>query len=119
MTVNGGSISGWIIMCLLMAALFLTLAAVFAARKGKAADLVAGFNSLTDSQKARYDREAIARDYRDWMRLMGEVYLLGAALAHWLGWIAFTLATAAMLISCGTQMHIDWEKAFEKYKIDQ
>ena len=109
----------WIISCIIMASLFFPLAALFAWRKEKGADLMAGFNSLTESQKARYDRAAISREYRDLMRLLGEIWLLGAVLAHWLGPWAFGAAMAATLLFCGRHIHIDWEKAFEKYRIDQ
>lgn len=110
--------SAWGISCLLMAAIFALLWLVFALRREKAADLVAGFNSLTESQKNRYDRAAIARDYRDWMRMVTEFWLLGAALAQWLGPWAFAAAMAATLFACAREFHIDWEKAFEKYKIN-
>ena len=109
----------WIISCLFMASLFFPLAVLFARRKEKGADLAAGFNTLTESQKARYDRAAISREYRDLMRLLGEIWLLGAVLAHWLGPWAFAAAMAVMLVLCRRHIHIDWEKAFEKYRIDQ
>lgn len=110
---------GWIISCLVMAVIFFLLFIVFVRRKEKGADLVAGFNSLTEAQKARYDRAAISRRYAAFMRLLGEIFLLGAALAHWLGLWAFIAATAGLLGICATEMHVDWEKAFEKYKINQ
>ena len=108
-----------ILSCLAMAAVFFACFALFAVKKEKGADYVAGFNSLTDSQKARYDRTAISQHYREWSRMIGEICLLSAAAAHWLGLWAFIGMIALTLISCGREMHIDWEKAFEKYLIKQ
>ena len=105
----------WIVSSLSMAAVFLGCAALFAIKKEKGADYAAGFNTLTDSQKERYDRAAISRHYREWARLIGEIWLLCAALAHWIGWRAFAAGLALTLGLSAREMPIDWEKAFEKY----
>ena len=93
-------------------------ACVNAAKKEKGADYVAGFNSLSEKQKARYDRAAISRHYLNFMRLLGEISLLCAVLAHWIGLWAFVANLALLLACCAPEMHIDWEKAFEKYKLN-
>ena len=111
--------ANWIAFNLLMAVLLYALFLVFAIKKEKAADLVSGFNSLTEAQKARYDKAAIARHYAAFMRLTAEFFLLGAALAHWLGFWAFVAAMAGLLGMCAKEMHVDWEKDFEKYRIKQ
>ena len=105
----------WIISCLLLASVFFGCAVLFAVKKEKGADYVAGFNSLTESQRAHYDRAAISRHYLAFMWLLGEISLLGAALAHWIGLWAFIASMALLLACCAREMHIDWEKAFEKY----
>lgn len=115
MTMSNGA---WIVSCLMLAAVFFGCAALFAVKKEKGADYAAGFNSLTESQKARYDRAAISRHYLAFMRLLGEISLLCAALAHWISLWAFVANMALLLACCASEMHIDWEKAFEKYKID-
>ena len=107
----------WIISCLSLAAVFFGCALLFAVKKEKGADYAAGFNSLTETQKARYDRAAISRHYLAFMRLLGEISLLCAALAHWIGLWAFIANIALTLSCCAPEMHIDWEKAFEKYLI--
>ena len=115
MSVTNGK---WALSCLMLAAVFFGCAALFAVKKEKGADYAAGFNSLTESQKARYDRAAISRHYLAFMRLLGEISLLCAALAHWISLWAFVANMALLLACCASEMHIDWEKAFEKYKID-
>ena len=108
----------WIISCLCLAAVFFGCAALFAVKKEKGADHVAGFGSQTESQKALYDRAAISRHYLAFMRLMGEISLLCAALAHWIGLWAFAANILLMLACCAPKAHRNWEKAFEKYKTD-
>ena len=108
----------WIISCLSLAAVFFGCTALFAIKKEKGADYVAGFNSLSESQKARYDRAAISRHYLTFMRLLGEISLLCAALAHWIGLWAFAANLALLLACCAPETHNDWEKAFEEYKLN-
>lgn len=108
----------WIVSCLGLAAVFYGCVALFAIKKEKGADYVAGFNSLSEKQKARYDRAAISRHYLNFMRLLGEISLLCAVLAHWIGLWAFVANLALLLACCAPEMHIDWEKAFEKYKLN-
>ncbi len=109
----------WIFGCLSLAAVFFGCAILFAVKKEKGADYVTGFNTLTESQKARYDRAAISRHYLSFMRLLGEISLLCAALAHWIGWWALAANIALTLARCAPEIHIDWEKAFEKYLINK
>ena len=97
--------------------LFGALAAVFAVKKEKACSLIAGFNFLTEEQQARYDRAAMARDYQRLFTVWTVGAFVFALMCPWLCWWAFGAATALFLFSVGKEMHIDYEKAFEKYKI--
>ncbi|MBQ7455487.1 MAG: DUF3784 domain-containing protein [Clostridia bacterium] len=107
------------LIALCTAALFGALAVVFAVKKEKAAALVAGFSSLTERRQARYDRAAIARDCRNWLRLMAEIWLLAAALSSWLRLWAFLGAMALTIVFSAPKIHLDAEKAFKKYLIDK
>ena len=96
--------------------LFLAFAHIFRVRKEKACSLIGGFNFFTEAQQAKYDKAAIARDYqRLFTRWTLGAFLL-AALCPWLHWWAFGAALLLFLFSIGKDMHIDAEKAFEKYK---
>ncbi len=97
--------------------LFLVFAIVFAVRKEKACSLIGGFNFFTEAQQARYDKAAIARDYQKLFALWTVSAFVFAVLCLWLDWWAFGAAFALFLFSLGREMHIDAEKAFEKYKI--
>lgn len=98
-------------------ALFLIFAVVFAVKKEKACRLIGGFNFFTEAQQARYDQSAIARDYQKLFTWWTVGAFLFAVLALWLSWWAIGAAFILFLISIGREMHIDAEKAFEKYKI--
>ena len=107
-------------LCLVFAgALFLVFAVIFAVKKEKACRLIGGFNCFTEAQQARYDRAAIARDYKKMFTVWAVGAFVGGVLCLWLGWWAFGAAMALFLFSIGKDMHIYADKAFEKYKIDQ
>ncbi len=108
-----------ILMLILMfcGCLFLIITLIFSRRKEKACDLVSGFSFFTEAQKARYDRAAMARDYKKLFALWTAVFFICAVLCIWLGWWAFGAAMALLLISCGRRFHADPEKAFARYKL--
>ncbi len=98
-------------------ALFLVFAVIFTVQKEKACRLIGGFNFFSQEQQARYDRAAIARDYKKLFAWWTAGAFLFAVLAFWFAWWAFGAAAVLFLISIGKEMHIDAEKAFEKYMI--
>ena len=97
--------------------LFLIFAIVFAVKKEKACRLIGGFNFFTEEQQSCYDKAAIAKDYQRLFTWWTVGAFLFAVLALWLSWWAMGAAFALFLFSLGKEMHIDAEKAFEKYKI--
>lgn len=97
--------------------LFLVFAIVFVVRKEKACSLIGGFNFFTEEQQARYDKAAIAKDYQRLFTRWTVGAFLFALLCPWFAWWAMGAALALFLFSLGKEMHIDAEKAFEKYKI--
>ena len=96
---------------------FLAFAVVFAVRKEKACSLIGGFNFFTEAQQARYDKAAIARDHQRLFTWWTAGAFLFAVLCLWLDWWAMGAALILFMISIGKEMHIDAEKAFEKYKL--
>lgn len=100
-----------------MGVVFLIFAVLFAVRKEKACQLIAGFNSMTESQQAQYDQAAIARDYGRLFTCWTVGAFLFAGLCLIWGWIPFWAAFALLIASTAPHMHLWAEKAFEKYKI--
>ena len=99
--------------------LFGIFAVIFAVKKEKACKLIGGFNFFTEAQQAQYDKAAIARDYQKLFTGWTIGAFIFAPLCLWLDWWAFGAAFILFLFSLGKEMHIDAEKAFEKYKIKQ
>ena len=99
-------------------ALFGVFAVVFAVKKEKACKLIGGFNFFTEAQQARYDRAAIARDHQKLFTAWTVGAFVFAVLCLWFSWWAFGAAFVLFLFSIGREMHVDPEKAFEKYKIE-
>ena len=99
--------------------LFGVFAVIFAVKKEKACKLIGGFNFFTEAQQAQYDKAAIARDYQKLFTVWTIGAFVFAPLCLWLDWWAFGAAFILFLFSLGKDMHIDAEKAFEKYKIKQ
>ena len=98
---------------------FLLLTVLFCTRKERACNLIAGFNSMTESQQARYDRAAIARDYgRLFAVWTAGACLCAAACLLW-GWVPFAAGMALLLISAFSRMHLWAENAFKKYLVDK
>lgn len=100
-----------------LGAVFLIFAVLFAVRKEKACQLIAGFNSMTERQQLQYDQKAIARDYgrlfAAWT--IGAFFFAGLCLI-W-GWIPFGAAFALLIATTVPHMHLWAENAFKKYKI--
>lgn len=97
---------------------FLIFAVLFAWKKEKACGLIAGFNSMTESQQAQYDRAAIARDYGRLFAWWTAGAFLFAVLSLIWGWIPFIAAWALLILSTAPHMHLWAENAFKKYKIN-
>lgn len=112
--------------CLLLAAIFLFCAAVFAVGKEKAAIFVSGFNSMTPAQRARYDRAALSRDTCRTFIHLGLAALTGALTVWLLGHItrrAATIAAAAVYIALAAlffrNVRLYPEGAFRKYLLPE
>ena len=99
--------------------LFLVFAIVFAVKKEKACRLIGGFNFFTEEQQAKYDRAAIARDYRKLFTVWTVGAFIFAVLCLWFSWWAFVAAFVLFLFSIGKDMHVYADKAFKKYLIEK
>lgn len=100
-----------------MGLVFLLFAVLFAVRKEKACGLIAGFNSMTEQQQARYDRKAISRDYGRLFAVWAAGAFVFALLCLLWGWLPFVAAIVLLLISLIPHMHLWAENAFKKYLI--
>lgn len=102
--------------CVISCFFCLVFALIFAIKKGKAAMLISGFNTLTKEQRALYDTERMSRDQRNLFLLWALVLGVGAALAYFFsrffGDAAFLLWAVLFL----KELKVDEEKAFGRYR---
>ena len=105
-----------LILCGILAVFFLVLAGAFLLLKGKAAMLISGFNTLPKEQRALYSHEKMSAAYRNMFLLWGAVFVVGAALAHWIHAYTAIAAFGVWLVLLGKELHMYADKAFEKFK---
>lgn len=109
---------GMVAACAGMSIIFWIMAVLFAVLKGKAAILIAGFNTMPKNQRQQYDREMMSKDMRNSFALWALILAVGGILSHVLS--RQSIAVVAMiiwLIIFFREVHLDEEKAFGKYKL--
>ena len=96
--------------------LYGVFAVIFAVKKEKACGLIGGFSFLTPDQQAQYDQRAMAKDHQRLFTIWTVGAFVFAALCPWLHWWAFGTAFALFLFSIFRNFHLDYDKAYAKYK---
>ncbi len=109
----------WAIPCATSGVVFLIFAVLFAVLKEKATPMIGGFGSLSKEEQAKYDRTAMACDYRNTFLLWSVVMLTGALFCIHFGLPAFCVTFAVWILTTRKKIHFSAEKAFGKYKLDQ
>lgn len=101
--------------CTILALLFLILSIIFALLKEKGANYVSGFNTLNHPEK--YDKAYISRDMCNQCFTYSLILFLGAILSYFISAIIAIPAYVIWVIVFFKSVHLDAEKAFEKYLI--
>ncbi|WP_270486415.1 DUF3784 domain-containing protein [Holdemanella biformis] len=101
--------------CTILALLFLILSIIFALLKEKGANYVSGFNTLNHPEK--YDKAYISRDMRNQCFTYSLILFLGAILSYFISAIIAIPAYVIWAIVFFKSVHLNAEKAFEKYLI--
>lgn len=98
--------------------IFLGAALLFGLLKGKAAILIAGFNTMPKEQREQYDRERMSRDQRNAFLLWAVILGCGSVLSHLFSLRhAADIAVVIWLVVFFRDVHLDEEKAFGKYRL--
>lgn len=104
-------------MCIVLVPVFWLIAALMLVLKEKGAMLMAGFNSLPEQERERYDRKRIARDVQRQYGCWGLLFLAGAGLCLlFSGYVAIPVYVVWMIFFF-KNVHLTAEKAFEKYRL--
>ncbi len=104
--------------CIAMSVIFWIMAVLFTVLKGKAAMLIAGFNTMPKAQREQYDKEEMSKDMRNSFVLWAVILDVGGALSKVFS--TQSIAIASMIICVVVffrEVHLDEEKAFGKYKM--
>lgn len=101
--------------CIILAVLFLVLGIIFALLKEKGAYFVSGFCTLNRPEK--YDKAYISLDMRNQCFTYALILFLGAILSYFISAIIAIPTYVLWGILLFKSVHLDAEKAFEKYLI--
>ena len=101
--------------CITLAVLFLVLGIMFALLKEKGAYFVSGFRTLNHSEK--YDKAYISRDMRNQCFIYFVILSIGAILSYFISAVISIPTYIIWAIVFFKSVHLDAEKAFEKYLI--
>lgn len=105
--------------CIVLVPFFGVLAVFFALGKEKAADWISGFHSMPKEERAKYDRARMALDTRNDLLLWGGIMLIGAVGARWISGLVALVAYGVWLVLFLRGVHLDMDKAFGKYKLEE
>lgn len=101
--------------CIILAVLFLVLGIIFALLKEKGAYFVSGFRTLNHPEK--YDKAYISLYMRNQCFTYALILFLGAILSYFISAIIAIPTYVLWGILLFKSVHLDAEKAFEKYLI--
>lgn len=101
--------------CIILAVLFLVLGIIFALLKEKGAYFVSGFRTLNHPEK--YDKAYISLDMRNQCFIYFVILSIGAILSYFISAVISIPTYIIWAIVFFKSVHLDAEKAFEKYLI--
>lgn len=101
--------------CIVLGVLFLIVGILFSLLKEKGAKYVSGFSTLNHPEK--YDKAYISLDMRNQCFTYALILFLGAILSYFISAIIAIPAYVIWAIVFFKSVHLNAEKAFEKYLI--
>ena len=101
--------------CIVLAILFLIMGIIFSILKEKGAKYVSGFSTLNHPEK--YDKAYISLDMRNQCFIYSLILFLGAILSYFISAMIAIPTYIIWGLIFFKSVHLDAEKAFEKYLI--
>lgn len=101
--------------CIVLAILFLIMGILFSLLKDKGAKYVSGFSTLNHPEN--YDKASISLDMRNQCFIYSLILFLGAILSYFISDYIVIPTYIIWGILFFKSVHLDAEKAFEKYLI--
>lgn len=102
--------------CLSLSVIFMIIALLFTVLGEKAAMLISGFNTLSESQRNLYDRSKIVKAQRNSLLIWTAILGIGTVLSYFFSQYCGIIALIIWLIVFFKDVHWDAKKAFERYK---
>ncbi|MEQ8199338.1 MAG: DUF3784 domain-containing protein [Clostridiaceae bacterium] len=106
----------WTIVGLVMSGIFGLIGMIFLILKEKACVLISGYNFKTRKEREEYDEARLSKDEGRFFFKCAAIYLAGAVISIFAGALSFWIAFAVWLTYFLKNVHLDAEKAFDKYK---
>lgn len=102
--------------CCGLCLLFLLLALLFTVLKERGTMLISGFNTIPKELQELYDKEKMCKDQRNSILIWAVIFGVGAIASYFISPYSAIVAFVVWLIFFFKDVHLDEEKAFEKYK---
>ena len=106
----------WTIVGLVMSGIFGLIGMIFLILKEKACVLISGYNFKNKKEREEYDKARLSKDEGKFFFRCAVIYLIGAVISIFTGALSFWVAFAVWLIYFFKNVHLNEEKAFDKYK---
>lgn len=103
------------IVCGISCLLFLLFALIFSIFKGKSV-IISGFNTMPKEKRELYDKDKMSKDYRNSFLIWAGIQGIGAVLSYCISRHIAIATFVIWLIVFFKDVHLDEEKAFDKYK---
>lgn len=103
--------------CLILAVFFGIISVIFALLKEKGAILISGFNTMPKEEQEKHDKKKMSIDMRNSLFLWTTILFSGAIFGYFISKYCAIIVIVIWLIVFFKDVHIDAEKAFEKYRI--
>lgn len=108
-----------VISCMAPAVIFILFAALLSLLRERGAMLISGFNTMPKEKRNIYDKLKLVKDMRNALLLWAVIFVIGSLLSFFINESIAIFTYALWLFLFLRTVHLDTDKAFEKYKINQ
>ena len=103
--------------CVMFAVLFAAMGIIFAFSKGRGAQMISGFNTLSKERQKLYDTDAMVKEMRNNMFIWAALMIIGAVLSYYVSSYLCIPVFIIWAILFFKDVHLDEEKAFGRFRL--
>lgn len=104
------------IICFMLAIIFGLLSSIFGILKGSGAMLISGFSNISKENREKFNKERMSLDMKNSLFIWVVILLLGGVGSYFISKYFAYIAIVIWIILFFKDVHIDPNKAFNKYK---